>query len=109
MKRTPLRRISRKRARQLAERAHVRQTVLERDVCCRGLAVLPEIICSGPLDVHEIVRRSQDSSAWLNPDLCLLICRAHHRWLHDNPADAVRLGWLLHAEQRSALADTETE
>ena len=100
MKRTPLARrtriapISAKRRSLLARRSEVREIVLDRDGGCVGATRLPDIVCAGPVDVHEIVRRSQNANAWLEPDLCVAICRAHHDAVHAHPAQAREAGLL---------------
>lgn len=86
--------MSRRRRRELRARAVVREVVLERDGGCRGERLVPHVSCAGPVDVHEVVRRSQDALAWLNPDLCIAVCRAHHSWLHDHPQAAREVGLL---------------
>ena len=105
MKRTPLRPMSNKRRKQLIERAQVRQEVLERDGGCvfwaqawstdqwlPGDLVGAPVRCQGPMDVHEVVRRSQNSEAWLTPALCVVLCRAHHSFVTEHPEAAHRLG-----------------
>lgn len=94
MKRSRLNPISKKRRGLLAERKVVREFVLARDNGCVGRPLVSWVDCAGPIDVHEVVRRSQDSTAWLNPDLCISICRAHHDWTHDNPGVAYQIGLL---------------
>lgn len=34
--------------------------------------------CWGPLDVHEVVRRSQHPGSHLIEELCITLCRRHH-------------------------------
>ena len=97
-RRTRLRQRSRKRQRQMRLRRRVVAEALLRDGGCVAAALVPEVECWGPLDGHEIRRRSQDPDAWLNLDLIRTVCRAHHSWLHDHPAVAVELGLLVHTE-----------
>ena len=94
MRRSRLNPISKKRRSQLAERKQVREFVLARDNGCVGAQLVTWVSCAGPIDVHEVVRRSQDSTAWLNPDLCVSICRSHHDYCHANPGVAYQIGLL---------------
>jgi hypothetical protein len=94
MKRSRQNPISKKRRAQLAERKQVREFVLARDNGCIGAALVSWVPCAGPIDVHEVVRRSQDSTAWLNPELCVSLCRAHHDYTHHNPGVAYQIGLL---------------
>ena len=48
--------------------------------------------CWGPLDVDEIVLRSQLKDAELIEENCQVLCRKHHQWKHENPSKARELG-----------------
>lgn len=91
--RKPLPVESERRKRERPKRAAVRAEVLARDRGCvahrHGLTGR----CAGPLDVHEIIRRSRWSAGYLEPDNCVVLCRSHHDWvtLHDTEAMAVGL------------------
>lgn len=92
LKKTPLKHMSKKRKSQLPQRKEVRRIVLTRDMLsCRAKFLVPSIECHGPLDVDEIVPRGRGGD-WLDIENCQVLCRAHHTWKHDNPADAERLG-----------------
>lgn len=113
MKRTPLRPMSNKRRAQLEQRRAVIRQVHERDRDCvfwatcwgeRGITEWIEgdlqhfpVACGGELDVHEVVQRSVRPSAWLEPDLAVLLCRVHHSALDDHPAEAIRIGLLANS------------
>lgn len=74
------------------KRAEVRRIVHQRDMgLCRAKFLVGSITCSGPLDIDEIIPRGRGGN-YLDPDNCQVLCRAHHRWKHDNPAEAERLG-----------------
>ena len=74
------------------KRAEVRRIVLQRDMgLCQARFLVTSITCSGNLDVDEIIPRGRGGN-YLDPDNCQVLCRAHHRWKHDNPAEAERLG-----------------
>ena len=47
--------------------------------------------CSGPLDGHEPVHRSQGGDP-TDPDAIVLLCRAHHDFCHEHPSAARDLG-----------------
>lgn len=91
-KRSRLNPQSKKTKRQSKDRELVRIEVLLRDhMQCVARYMLPSIECSGPLDVDEIIPRGRGGSH-LDASNCQVLCRAHHRWKHDNPAEAERLG-----------------
>jgi hypothetical protein len=76
----------------IPKRQEVRRIVLERDMkLCRAKFLVESIACSGPLDIDEVIPRGRGGN-YLDPDNCQVLCRAHHRWKHDNPAEAERLG-----------------
>lgn len=90
--------MSAKRRRQLTERSKVRDEVILRDNGCRARYAIPGVTCSGGVAVHEIRRRAQDRSAWLNADLCVSLCDAHHEHIHAHVEDAERMGFLVRGE-----------
>jgi len=74
------------------KRAEVRRIVMQRDMgLCRAKFLIGSIMCSGPLDIDEVIPRGRGGN-YLDPENCQVLCRAHHRWKHDNPAEAERLG-----------------
>ena len=74
------------------KRAEVRRIVMQRDMgLCQAKFLIGSITCSGPLDVDEIIPRGRGGN-YLDPENCQVLCRAHHRWKHDHPAEAERLG-----------------
>ena len=124
MKRSRLRRISRKREGELrkAGRPLPRSTlpaqsekrkavaVQRRDMVREQLAARPwceaepliggEHRCDGrSVDIHELVRRSQGGDI-LDPDGVLAVCRSCHDWIGRNPAEAIRLGLAKPAWER---------
>jgi hypothetical protein len=104
-RKTPLRSRARlkpmsvKRRRDLVKRKAVREFVLGRDGGCVARDKLPQIACSGVLDVHELVRRSQWRAGWLVADNAIVLCRAHHDWCHAHPLEARNLGLLRLAHE----------
>ena len=94
---TPLRRsaglrpVSEVRRQRAAEREQVRQTVIARDGGCVARGLLPGA-CGGRLDPHE----PQRGANLLDPDQVLCVCRIHHGYLHEHPADSYELGLLAH-------------
>lgn len=82
MKRSPIRRVSKKKRLELA----FRKTIV-RDRC----ELFGHSRCSGPIDRHEIVRRSQSSTAATDERLIIGLCRRHHG-LDEFKDTAVKLG-----------------
>lgn len=99
LRRTPVKqnkkkisKISKKAKSQAPQRAEVRRIVLQRDMgLCRARFLVTYLSCSGPLDVDEVIPRGRGGD-YLDPNNCQVLCRTHHRWKHDNPAEAERLG-----------------
>jgi hypothetical protein len=106
LKRTPLARIGRRAKAKASLRATTVNLVRRRDVRCqfvywvmqakldRRIDQLEEpLSCSPILDVHELMARSKMRDAELDPDNCVLLCRAHHEWLdrHRDQAQAIGL------------------
>lgn len=87
-----LRPVSKKREAEEAARREVRQIVRSRDRACRAKGAVPDVHCNGPLDVHEVIPRSAWAKGYLVVDNCVLVCRAHHDWIDDNPDQAHELG-----------------
>ena len=84
---------SKKRRAALPNRAACRETVLIRDSYrCQAASLVPEVTCSGQLDVHEIIPRSVWPDGWLVADNCVTVCRGHHTWIGFNPTAAAELG-----------------
>ena len=90
-----MRAVSKKRAAQAGARRECREIVLARDYQCRGHGLTPVDCTMTPTEVHELGRGAYRSSCWLNPDLCLGMCRPCHRWVTDHPARAQELGLAL--------------
>lgn len=88
MKRTPLRRISSKRAKQQRERiANLRAIDADQAVCerCRF---------ERATDAHELLRRSQGGDPTDMSGIKLL-CRTCHDWIGRNPRQAVAEGFAV--------------
>ena len=94
--------MSAKKRAELAKRKKLRKHLTRDDQrgtrCQANLSVCTKVAT----DMHEILRRSQGGSA-TDPDNILLVCRECHRWITDNPDEAIELGLakssepLLHA------------
>lgn len=92
-RRTPLRKQSRKRAKEQAARRQVVADALERaDYTCKARDLVPAIACWGPLDVDEYEARSARPGGHLDPDNVQVLCRRHHNWKHEHPLDAAAVG-----------------
>lgn len=109
LKRTPLARVGWRKRNEQLERSHVIRTVHARDVRCQFLfwalqakmddkigKLEDPIPCWNPEgsggDVHEIIARSVWPKGYLDPDNCVLLCRAHHEWLDAHRAQAEAIG-----------------
>lgn len=122
MKRSRPRRVSARRRDEFAVRAEVSALARARDARrggCQASALslrhVAAVQCSTEvmheLDTHEVIPRSAWAGGWLALDNVLMVCRAHHRWIDEHPAEARALG--LHAEswewasveQRARAAD----
>lgn len=75
------------------------RVVAYRDVCCVGRLLVPSVCCSGGVEGHEPLRRSQGGDPF-DPAQVVLLCAGHHRWVHDHPDMARRVG-LIRAGRRS--------
>lgn len=93
MKRTPLRRMSKKRKAQIPLRKKVIEEVMDRD---RGLcqAALPGLCRVQASDVHEILTRARGGSI-LDPDNCIALCRPCHSWITDHPGWSRDHGFMI--------------
>lgn len=96
MKRTRIRPVSKKRAKLNRERRDVVSEMMAIDRTCRGKALFPQIVCSGMMHGHEIKPRGRGGSI-VDKSNIVLVCFSHHRYLHDHPDEATRLGLLKHA------------
>ena len=98
MKRTPLRRISKKRAKEQRKRARmVSEELAVRELCEAGSLIYlkaDKSVCAGrSTELHEPLTRARGGSI-LDPDNTIAVCRNCHRWIHDNPHSATQLGLL---------------
>jgi len=88
LKRTPLRKVSKKRAKQNREYSKINRVVyLESHPTCQ--------VCDkrSACDIHHKDKRSGDR---LNDiTMFLAVCRPCHQWIHDYPADARKQGFLV--------------
>lgn len=100
--RSRLRPVSKKRQRENRVRSVVRAEVLERDGNCQARDLIPRVACGGPLDVHELVRRSQWRAGILDPSNCLVLCRWHHSYVTEHPELAHELGLSRWSWEREA-------
>ena len=80
---------SKKREQEAAARRVVVLAALARDRrSCRAVSVVFEVSCRGPLDVHEIIPRSAWPGGYLVLDNTVTLCRTHHDWVGEHPAEA---------------------
>lgn len=87
MKRTPIRRVSKKRAAQLRVYSKLRKDFLEKNPVCQ--------LCNNAnaTDIHHgwgrIGELLNAEEHWFS------ICRPCHEWVHNHPSQARRQGYLL--------------
>lgn len=93
MKRTPLRRESKKRRAQRQARREAVSVALQRAPYCQASLIWPETRCWGPLHPHEPLSRGRGGSI-TDPDNIVMICAGHHAAVHDNPRLATERGLL---------------
>lgn len=98
-RRTPLARVSKAKRAEIRERARWKPTV----------CVLASRSCRGPIDPHELVRRSQLKGAATDRRLVIGLCRHHHDLDVHKPI-AVELGIRIDPhEWRMCGGDPEAE
>lgn len=95
--RKPIRRVGRKARREADAWAACREAVIAR---ARGLCEGPGEVCGviygvphRGAEVHHVWPEDRDRGVH-DPDRCLLLCTAAHRWSHANPLLASRAGLL---------------
>lgn len=99
VRRTALCAQSAKHAREERVLARVKLRLIERaGYRCEAHPILGP--CDGPLHAHHILRRSQGGTHTL--ENLALLCRYHHAWVHEHPAEAEVLGLLRRPESRNA-------
>lgn len=92
-RKTPMRQVSPKRAREDRQWVKVKAEVNRREGrVCWAADVVPEVECRLPLDADHWDLVSANPGARLDPANVHLICRAHHDWKHDNPVEAAHRG-----------------
>lgn len=77
------------RSKKLAVPKEIYADVIVRDGGCVARRSVPEVTCYGRLDPHHVLRRSQGGQD--TADNLVTLCRAHHDWVHANPASARQL------------------
>jgi len=105
VKRTPLRRYTPlkaktplkrgepiKRSRSKPVPSSLYQQVLARDLGCKARDTVRQIRCFGRIDPHHILPRGRGGADTL--ENLVSLCRAHHDWVHDHPAESYDLGLL---------------
>lgn len=93
MKRTPLRRVSKKRAHDLAIYRSLKKYVLLQRYFCEYPATDGCPSCMKPAtEIHHM--RGRAGAMLNNVKYWLPICREHHRYLHDHGREARELGLL---------------
>lgn len=100
MKRTPIRPVSKKRARLLRERKKLTDSMKREGPVCCGFVVWEEdsrgvdmgYFCGRRADdLHEIVSRARGGSITDEANV-IPLCRVHHIWVTEHPKEAAELG-----------------
>ena len=92
MKRTPLRRVSKKRAKEMRTYSAMRKTFLAAHPVC----VVAEALWGSKrrtTDIHH--RAGRYNGNYLNEATWLAVSREAHQWIHDHPKEARERGWLV--------------
>lgn len=85
MKRSPIKKVSNKRAKQNAEYSKIRLQFLDENLYCE--------ICRKPADeIHHKAGRNGDRLN--NVQDFMSVCRPCHQYIHANPAESRNKGWL---------------
>ena len=94
MKRSPIKRQSSAKAKQMRLEKSVRTFVLERaDYTCEACRARGLGKANQATDKHERIMRSMGGDP-LDANNCLAVCRDCHSWLHSHPNEATKLGLL---------------
>ena len=97
-RRTPLRARGAKYKREAEDIAATRQIVWERS---EGMCEIAEPIPCGVMREHHYAHHlhhkapSDRDRGVHDPERCLAVCEASHRFIHANPAHAYERGWLI--------------
>jgi hypothetical protein len=97
-RRKPLRRVSERRLLLLGQRIAMLEGMEWGSCVARDL--VSHIECAGPVDPHEPLTRGRGGSI-IDSENVVLVCRAHHGWIHREPVAAGRLGLLVHSWERA--------
>lgn len=93
MKRSPLRRQSKKRAKEAPVRRRIVTDALERaNYTCQARHLVPHVACWGPLDVDEYELRSARPGGHLDPENVQVLCRVCHDFKHQEELHSAILG-----------------
>ena len=97
-RRTRLRRVSERRLLLLGQR--IEMLAEFEGAGCVARDLVPSVECSGPVDPHEPLTRGRGGSI-VDRSNVVMVCRAHHGWIHRTPIEAGRLGLLVHSWERA--------
>jgi len=100
MKRSPLRPVSKKRAKANVQR---RKVLIEKyglpDTWRCELGPIIGTPCFGPIHGHELLKRSRGGDI-SDTDNILLACSLHNGWVEDYPEEAYELGLAIHSWEK---------
>lgn len=91
LRKTPLRKVSKKREAENQKYLRQRTIFLAKYPHCQ--CCISEFRKYPSTDVHHMNKRN--GARLLDEDYWMAVCRGHHDWIHANPSEARRLGWLI--------------
>jgi hypothetical protein len=91
-RKTPLRSKSKLKSKPRSISESLRREVTLRDAGCVAQLLVREVVCSGHLDAHHVLMRSQGGQD--TAENLKMLCRAHHEWVHRHPARSYELDLL---------------
>lgn len=89
--------VSAKRQKQQRQEDDVKRQAIVRDRGCVAKTRVPEVACWGPLDKHELIKRSAWPKGALVLDNVVIVCRRHHEWIEEDFERAVERGLAQHS------------
>jgi len=96
MKRTPLRRVSKRRAEETKEYMKLRKQFLEDNPWCEIIeSWVPPLMPVEATEIHHRCCGKNRKATYLRTDTWMAVSKEGHRYIHDNPKLAYERGWLL--------------
>jgi hypothetical protein len=96
----PLAQVGRRATRERVQRDEMRAEVLaETGLVCVAKALMPEVYCWGPIEVHETIDRSVRPSVHLDSAFGVPLCHAHNMACNDDATRARECGLSFYSYQ----------